>query len=468
MIEIPLFNKEIEANIGDLVRNNYSINYISLLEPAESFDLNEINEKFIQSLKASEGEEEVPFDLEFKKSVLVSTIWNKNDDYFEPLEVWPARYTAKDKPFNIEHESEVIIGHMIGSYPVDDEGKIIPDNVSMDDLPKKYHIVSKNVIYKWWRKKEKREEIQTLLEEIAAGEWYVSVESLFSNFDYALLDKNNNLKIVCRTKDTAFLTKHLRIYGGSGVYQNFRIGRVPRNITFSGIGLVRKPANPESVLFAKKYDFNSIISDDLVYLQSNNIGEQMDEKLKIELETKIAELTSNLETALSNLKIKSDETVSLTEQKVKLENDLAVALSAIEQNKKEIDSVQKIKDELEKKFSDAVKESAIASEELSKLKLEKVQTARLSLVSSKLSVDNEKAKKLIEDLVSFDDEKFNSHIEMLASFKSEKINSDILDKIEEEKKKEDKTEPSLSLNHNNGVDNNVLESISKFVEASRK
>jgi hypothetical protein len=69
MIEIPLFNKEIEANIGDLVKNSYSLNYLSLLEPSESFDL---NEKFIQSLKASEGDEDVPFDLEFKKSVFIS------------------------------------------------------------------------------------------------------------------------------------------------------------------------------------------------------------------------------------------------------------------------------------------------------------------------------------------------------------------------------------------------------------
>src|SRR5690606_32975140 len=39
---------------------------------------------------------------------------------------------------------------------------------------------------------------------------------------------------------------HLRAYGGNGVYEGYRLGRLLRNITFSGKGLVDVPANKRS------------------------------------------------------------------------------------------------------------------------------------------------------------------------------------------------------------------------------
>lgn len=454
MIDIPVFKQEVEDNLKDLIKSKFSVNYLTELQDCEPFDL---SETVINTLKASQETE--TFDLAFKKSILVSTIWNANDDYFDPLEVWTARYSAKDKPFNIEHESEVIIGHMLESYPITEEGNLIQDDISVDELPKKYHIVSKNVIYKWWREEKKRNQIEQILQQIAKKEWFVSVESLFSGFDYALLDVNNNLKIVCRTKETSFLTKHLRIYGGSGVYQDYRIGRVPRNITFSGIGLVRRPANAESVIFSKKYDFDSIISEDLVYLQSNIMEKNMEK----ELENKISQLSKDLEAALANLTNEKETNKGLSLKVSDLEKELATSLSTIEENKKAVDNIQKIKDELETKFTESVKNLSVASETIAKFESEKVKTNRLSLVATKLSLDNDKANKLVEDLIDLNDEKFNSHLEILASFKTEKVTKEVLEKVEEGNK-----EPSLSLNHDNGVDNSVVDSISKFLESSRK
>jgi hypothetical protein len=48
------------------------------------------------------------------------------------------------------------------------------------------------------------------------------------------------------------LTSHLRAYGGPGIFDDFRIGRVLRKITFSGKGFVDKPANPDSIIFDKE------------------------------------------------------------------------------------------------------------------------------------------------------------------------------------------------------------------------
>jgi hypothetical protein len=42
------------------------------------------------------------------------------------------------------------------------------------------------------------------------------------------------------------MTSHLKAYGGSGHYGGERVGRVLKNIIFSGKGLTKKPANPDS------------------------------------------------------------------------------------------------------------------------------------------------------------------------------------------------------------------------------
>jgi hypothetical protein len=56
------------------------------------------------------------------------------------------------------------------------------------------------------------------------------------------------MRIIERNEKTAFLTKHLRAYGGKGEFEGSKLGRVLRRIVFSGKGLVSKPANPESVI----------------------------------------------------------------------------------------------------------------------------------------------------------------------------------------------------------------------------
>ena len=74
------------------------------------------------------------------------------------------------------------------------------------------------------------------------------MECLFPDFDYALANENGETKIVKRDEESAFLTKHLRSYGGDGKYEDYKVGRLLRNLSFSGKGLVSKPANPRSVI----------------------------------------------------------------------------------------------------------------------------------------------------------------------------------------------------------------------------
>ena len=44
--------------------------------------------------------------------------------------------------------------------------------------------------------------------------------------------------------------KHLQAFGGTGVYQGYKVGRVLRNVVFVANGFVKSPANPGSVVVA--------------------------------------------------------------------------------------------------------------------------------------------------------------------------------------------------------------------------
>ena len=87
-----------------------------------------------------------------------------------------------------------------------------------------------------------------LIAEILEGKWAVSMECLFKNFDYAVVTPTGENKVIARSNESAFLTKHLRFYGGSGEYGGNKIGRLLRSFVFSGKGMVTNPANPRSLI----------------------------------------------------------------------------------------------------------------------------------------------------------------------------------------------------------------------------
>jgi len=191
-------------------------------------------------------------DLYYVQSILVSSSWNKNDDIFDKAEIWVAKDSPEDKPTNLEHDESVIIGHITSNWPIDDKGNTIDPNTKPDSLPEKFHIVTGSVIYRGFTDPNLRERAEKLIAEIENGTKFVSMECFFKGFDYGLLNtKNGQYTILPRNESTAHLTKFLRAYGGIGEHENYKIGRVLRNITFSGKGFVDKPANPDSIIFSK-------------------------------------------------------------------------------------------------------------------------------------------------------------------------------------------------------------------------
>jgi hypothetical protein len=248
---MKIFAAEIEDGLEHEIATSASITYACLAEPvADTNEKQKIKEvKSIASIEDS--------DLYYVQSILVSSSWNKNDDIFDKVEVWKAKNTPEDKPTNLEHDESTIIGHITANWPIAEDGSPIDMDTSYDYLPDKYHIVTGSVIYRGFSNPELRDRAENLIAEIESGNKFVSMECFFKGFDYGLINKSTGeYKILPRNDKTAHLTKHLRSYGGAGEHENYKIGRVLRDITFSGKGFVNKPANPDSIIFSQESILN--------------------------------------------------------------------------------------------------------------------------------------------------------------------------------------------------------------------
>jgi hypothetical protein len=185
-------------------------------------------------------------DLALVVAILVSTGWNLNDDVFTPAEVWRARSSPLHKPMNDNHQAEKILGHIVQTRPLDKLGNEINTDENASP-PAEFDIEVAGVLYKQFP--ELSERIDEIIVKAKAGEMFVSMEAWFPDFGYGVIDPaTGNTKLIDRNEETAFLTKHLRIYGGSGDYKGFKIGRVLKDIIFGAQGFVDKPANPDSVI----------------------------------------------------------------------------------------------------------------------------------------------------------------------------------------------------------------------------
>ena len=257
-----IYQSEINDGLRDLVLSNNTVAWDIV---AESFTP-EINMKS-SALEKIIAENKEQIDLYYLRSILVSSGWNKNDDVFHPQELWDARNTPEDKPFNFMHDERDIIGHITGNTVIDKEGNEI---ASDEELPDVFNILTTAVVYTEWSDSSQRDRMKKIVAEIEEGKWFVSMECLFPDFDYALIGEDGRTEVVARDEASAFLTKHLRAYGGDGQYDNYRVGRLLRNLSFSGKGLVSKPANPNSVILDRT---GSLGGKDITYAKEITLTE---------------------------------------------------------------------------------------------------------------------------------------------------------------------------------------------------
>lgn len=266
---MQIFQQEYDDGVADSIIGNKSLSFASVAEPL-CVDAVSKQMKALASIQDT--------DMYYVQSILVSSNWNKNDDIFEPEEVWKAKETPEHKPTNLNHDEKIIVGHIISNYPITEDGILIDKNTPSENLPKNFHILTGSVIYKAYTDPELKERTRELIASIEEGTKYVSMECYFDNFDYGITDPaTGSYKVVARDNDSAYLTKYLRAYGGTGQKDNYKIGRVLRNITFSGKGYVDKPANVNSIILQTKLDnFDDMKKDQIKNVISENKGVSLD------------------------------------------------------------------------------------------------------------------------------------------------------------------------------------------------
>ena len=284
-MNIPIYKAEIEAGLEESIKASASCAYVA---PVRSFipTRTEEEQAKIIALK-TEAENKEQLDLYYINSVLVSTGWNKNDDVFDAQETWTAKDTPEDKQFNFMHDETDIIGHITGNVVLDRSGNEVKDLNQLSDG--QFDIITSAVLYNSWTDPKLKARMAKIIDQIESDEWFVSMEALFAGFDYAIVDPDGQHKTIARNEESAFLTKHLRAYGGQGEYEGHKIGRLLRNITFSGKGLVSKPANPRSVIITDSDPFRT--SEIFAITHSSLRENQMSD---LTLETQVQELKAQL------------------------------------------------------------------------------------------------------------------------------------------------------------------------------
>jgi hypothetical protein len=430
--KIQVFKSEIEDGISDQVKASASIAYVTQLwDTAVS---QEAAREVMKALAGTSIADDEQFDLFYLNTILVTTGWNKNFDVFPKIETFKARYTPIHKQFNLEHDQSKIIGHMTSSQVVDVEYKAIADDISTDLLPDKFHILTGAVIYRALSDPDSQAKIEELISEIEAGQWYVSMECLFRGFDYAVIKPDGTKSFIERNEESSFLTKHLRQYGGSGKYKDYTLGRALKNITFSGKGLVRKPANPESIIFNQAVaDFNEKY-ESLVYIFNNDENKiskhdtetfvMADNAEQKDLEKKITELADANKALTETNKslaeqVKTFESSQTTAKITSLENAIVakdekiVSLEAsLDEVKKQHQTLAGDNGELLTRAQNAEKRVSELETEITSIRAAEKTRARFAMLTD-LKASEEQAKELVKLLSDKSDEEFKTLANML-------------------------------------------------------
>jgi hypothetical protein len=400
---IPVYDREIEDGLEESIASQTSFAFQTEITKNGQGryiggELTEAKASMVDTL-----------DLFYIEDILVSTVTNLNFDHFLPEEVWKAKDTPKNKPFNLEHDSSDIIGHIIKSVPVDENMTTIPEDIAIDDLPAKFHLLNESVIYKFAGDKERREFIADTIQEIRDGEWSVSMECLMYNFDYLVTNPDGESSVVARNAETSWMTKHLPHYEdkktkkrGTGVYTDastgdeYKIGRVPRNFTFSGKGLVRKPANPESVII-KGAEKSSPKKE----------NPKMDEQLKVALE-RIAELEKDAKAAKDKEKEEKEEKDKAAKKKMADYDDDAEA------KKKEIAGLKAQVEAATATIEKLKTDLSTANLAIATVNAEKSLASRKNLLAS-AGAPEDKVAEILEKYKALDDAVFASVIEFASA-----------------------------------------------------
>ena len=431
---ITIFEQEIADGLSDAISKNLSVAFQCLVKKEEAVDPN--NEAIKKSIAGFiEGGRN--FDLYHISSILASVGDNKNDDWFLPEEIWAARETPVFKQVNYGHNEKDIIGVITDTNVLDIDGNSFSDEENVSNLK---DIVSHSVIWSYWEDIKLKDRFENIVSRIEDGTLFVSMETLFKNFDYMLVDKITGVQsIIKRTKETSFLTKYLRIYNkeASGEYNGARIYRLLRNFTFSGQAIVENPANIRSIISdslqkpedcccgdcdvcnsRSSYEFKSLAED----VSDNFIVKTLAENIMDPNEVMISTLKAELASAKAELESFKQAEAEKTSAEI---NDLKTSNENLQKQVAELTQLaQAAKEDMEKAECKAEEDKKFMKEEcevkvaeanakIQTLESEKATAARMFKLTS-MNVESAKAEEILKTWASVSDEHFNKVVELYA------------------------------------------------------
>ncbi len=384
-----------ELPLAGLIEIHSSIAYVSPLYHSEKPSYNEklvdlLNKTGLATANVRDT------DLYYVQSILVSTNWNKNDDVFSKEYVWAARNTPAHKPTHINHDEKQIVGHITDDiFAIDNDGNILSDNLQPHELPDLFHIVNGAVIYKHWIDKDLKARADELIASIEKGTKFVSMECQFTDFDYAVITPDGENRVIARAEESSWLTKHLRIYGGTGEYEGYKLGRYLKNITFIGKGFVDKPANPNSIIFDKNsVMFTKSSTENVHFINNGVLLNSATSEPKGWRETQAKEDISKCNSITERLR--GDTNVANSEKQEEINIMSEVFQKQLEEAKAELAAKVAENKELEKKLqeADAKKfEAAVAElQEQVKIKDEELANKTSTVASLEKELDEIKVK----------------------------------------------------------------------------
>lgn len=465
---IPIYSCEVNDGLAEAIKSSASIAYQAQAKPfnPNSMLIEKFNSLEHPALAKANKDE---WDLFWMNSILVSVGWNKNDDVFDPGETYAARNSPVHKQFNFMHNERDIIGHMTASIVLDHNGEVIPDTI--ESTPDSFDIAVASVLYTQWSSPELQERMDKIIAGIRNGEWYVSMECLFRGFDYAVITPEGENRIVPRTEASSFLTKHLRIYGGTGEFKGYKLGRMLRNFTFSGKGLVDNPANPKSIIFNGVNPFeitkgSTNLELDIIPAKAENIKMSTENEVVVQLRDDLAKAnarTEKLETKLDEMvaEAQKSERDKVEKQVATLKVDVEDLETKLAEAKTSLTEKEEAVADLQKKLEKVEAEKAELSEKLDKVEAENVKADRVSQLVA-VGASKEEADNLAELWASSTDEQFANVVELTKS----KFDKDMDDKKKKDKDMKDKKSDAEAADATADLDDAEEEDDAAFAAAS--
>lgn len=189
-------------------------------------------------------------DLLYSKAIFVSTGENKNGAYFIPYELYKAKNSIVNKPLDIEHDEQTIVGHIIDYAFMSQDGHQFDPDSTVNKLGENdfnstnFDIGIVGVMHKV--------RFPELASEILKGEYGVSMEVLYGDYHIKVGDIIVPKEQAVRSGLIKMVGQHVHITHASKPIRNNnktdRILKVFKDMFFYGCGFTKRPANTRSVI----------------------------------------------------------------------------------------------------------------------------------------------------------------------------------------------------------------------------